>query len=322
MNILAPLRSSSEVADLIAAGADEFFCGLTPPGWEERFSGIWANRRAPLSAGVADLADFERILVSIAGRPVFVALNAPFYPPGAVEMLARFGAQLLKMGVAGLIVADMELILDLVKAGFASRIHVSSLATCVNAGAASFYRDLGVSRIILPRHLTLAEIESIIIPGVEFETFLLNDGCVFEEGLCATTHAAGSFCTKDGHETEGVSAETLEHYAFWKWTLNHCGCRTGNGYPLGPCGLCAVPRLMQAGITSFKVVGREASLERKEHSVRIAALALRMARNGGTPSGIREAVIKLRGSAGMCIERHLCYYPDVWDNPSNKSLPC
>lgn len=316
MNILAPLRGSTEVSALLAAGADEFFCGITPPGWEARFGGTWANRRAPLSAGVADLADFERILASTAGRPVFVTLNAPYYPGGAVEMLAGFGARLLEMGAAGLIVADTELLLALVSAGHGPSIHVSSLATCINGGSAGFYRDLGVSRIILPRHLTLAEIESIVISGVEFEVFLLNDGCVFEEGLCATTHAAGPFCTKDGEGLDGISAETVERYAFWKWTLNHCGCRTGNGYPLGPCGLCALPRLLRAGIASFKVVGREASLARKEASVRIAALGLRLAREGRGPEEIRKTVVERRGWPQMCEERHLCYYPDVWERTS------
>ena len=209
--------------------------------------------------------------------------------------------------------ADMDLLLALVEAGHARQLHLSSLATCTNAGSARFYQKLGISRIILPRHLTLSEIEAILIPGLEFEAFLLNDGCVFEEGLCATTHAAGVFCSLDGQGTEGVSPEALERYDFWKWTLNHCGCRTGNGYPLGPCALCAIPRLLAAGITSFKVVGREASLERKQASVRIAAEALRMARAGSAPDDIQNKVVGLRGWPQMCEERHLCYYPDVWE---------
>lgn len=313
MKILAPLRHSKEVAPLLEAGADEFFCGLTPPDWESQFGLAWANRRAPESAGISDVADFERIIARAGRRPVYVALNAPYYPPGAVEMLAAFGALLLDKGASGLIVADMDLLLALVEAGHASHLHLSSLATCSNAGSAKFYRDLGVRRIILPRHLTLSEIEEILIPGLEFEPFLLNDGCVFEEGLCATTHAAGAFCTMDGQGTEGISPGTLERYDFWKWTLNHCGCRTGNGYPMGPCGLCAIPRLLASGIASFKVVGREASLERKEASVRIAARSLRLAQDGAGPEEIRTAVVEMRGWSQMCDERHLCYYPDIWE---------
>jgi len=313
VKILAPLRHSDEVVPLLEAGADEFFCGLTPPDWESRFGRMWANRRAPQSAGVSDSADFERIIDRADNRPVYVALNAPGYPSGAVDLLSSFGAALLSKGAAGLIVADMDPLLALVETGHGSQLHLSSLATCINAEAAKFYRDLGIRRIILPRHLTLSEIESILIPHIEFETFLLNDGCVFEEGLCATTHAAGAFCSMDGEGDEAVSPETRERYAFWKWTLNHCGCRTGNDYPMGPCGLCAIPRLLRSGIASFKVVGREASLPRKEASVRIAALSLRLARGGACPEEIRDAVIGLRGSPQMCEERHLCYYPDLWE---------
>ena len=322
MKILAPLKNSAEVIPLLEAGADEFFCGLTPPDWEKRYGQAWANRRAPLSAGFSDVADFERAVESACGRPVFVALNAPFYPPGAVEMLAEFGVLLLEKGASALIVADMDLLLSLAEAGAASRIHVSSLATCNNPGSAAFFRNLGVSRVILPRHLTLGEIEEISVPGLELETFLLNDGCVFEEGLCATTHAAGTFCLGDGEGTEGVNPETFERYAFWKWTLNHCGCQTSRGYPVGPCGLCALPRLLQIGIASFKVVGREASLPRKEKAVELAARALEIARDGGGPVEIRQAVVDLRGAAPMCEGAHLCYYPDVWQRPMQKEAAC
>src|SRR6185369_16400631 len=156
MKILAPLRDAQEVSALLEAGADEFFCGVTP-----------ADRGERRSAGVSGLAEFEKIVALSENRPVYVALNAPYCPPGGAELLAEFGARLLDTGAAGLIVADMDLLLTLVEAGHASRIHVSSLATCSNAGTAEFFRDLGVARIILPRHLTLSEIEAIIIPGVE-----------------------------------------------------------------------------------------------------------------------------------------------------------
>lgn len=313
MKLLAPLRHSSEVDPLLAAGAEEFYCGLTPPDWQQRFSQSWINRRAPASAGVADLADFRQLLTRAAGHPVYVTLNAPYYPAGAMELLRGFSHTLLEAGAAGLIVADLDLLLTLADAGLAQKIHLSSLATCTNPASAAFFRELGVGRIILPRHLSLAEIEACRIPGLEFEVFLLNDGCVFEEGLCATTHAAGALCLNDGAAAPGVSAGKLESYEFWKWTLNHCGCKTSRGYPVGPCGLCALPRLRQLGIHSLKVVGREASLPRKVASVSLAALALKLARAGAGPEEIRTAVIELRGGASLCRGGHLCYYPDIWD---------
>ncbi len=322
MKLLAPLRSSSEVEPLLRAGADEFYCGITPSAWQERFNQAWINRRSPGSAGVADLAEFRRIVSHAAGRPVYVTLNAPFYPAGALEMLLEFSAQLLDAGASGLIVADLDLLLALAEIGLAPRIHLSSLATCTNAGAAAFFRDLGVARIVLPRHVTAEEIAACRIPGLEFEAFLLNDGCVFEEGLCATTHAAGTFCLQDGGEADGLSRQMLDGFEFWRWTLNHCGCRTNRGYPVGPCGLCALPRLQAAGVGSFKVVGREASLPRKEASLRLAAAAREVARQGGGPAEIRQAVIEIRGAASLCQGATLCYYPDIWDSEERKGAAC
>jgi collagenase-like PrtC family protease len=254
--------------------------------------------------------------------PVHVALNSPHYPPGAVEMLAEFGQRLLQdMGVTALIVADMDLLLALVEAGHAAQLHLSSLATSSNAASSRFFRDLGVSRIILPRHLTLAEIDQCVIDEMEFEAFLINDGCVFEEGLCATTHDAGTFCLADGDGLKDMPSGVLDRYAFWKWTQNNCGCSTSRGFPLGPCGLCAIPRLQAAGVGSLKVVGREASLERKYASVKLAAMARDIAQSGGSAQSIRDATIALRGGASLCHETHACYYPDVWNGGESRGGP-
>lgn len=313
MKILAPARSAEEVTALVPAGADEFYCGLQPPGWERRFGGSWAHRRPHASAGVADPAALPGLVAAAAGRPVFVALNSPAYPAGAVEVLAAFGRELVDQGAAALIVADLELLLALADRGLAGRVHVSSLATVTNPGAARFFRSLGVSRVIFPRHLTPGELGAGVVAGLEFEAFLLNDGCVFEEGLCATTHAAGPFCRADGDGATWATPAARDRYAFWKWTLDNCGCRESRGYPLGPCGLCAIPALLAAGIDSFKVVGREASLGRKVASVRLARAARDLAVAGAAPAVIRERVIRLRGGRSLCEGRHACYYPAVWD---------
>lgn len=320
MRVLSPVRSAAEVGPLCGAGADEFYCGVAPPWWEERYGDAWASRRDPRVAGVPDLGELDRI-VSLAGpRPVDVALNAARYPGGAVADLAEFGGHLLReRGVRALIVADVELLLTLANQGMGPRVHVSSLATVTNASAASFFRELGVSRIILPRHLTLPEIGATLVPGVEFEVFLLNDGCVFEEGLCATTHALGPFCLGDGPGTEGVGARALDRYELWKWTLSNCGCRTSRGYPLAPCGLCALPAFRELGITSLKVVGREASAQRKCASVDLAARAVRLAAAGAGPAEIREAVVALRGARSVCEGAHGCYYPGVWGGTGDES---
>jgi ABC-type bacteriocin/lantibiotic exporter with double-glycine peptidase domain len=70
----------------------------------------------------------------------------------------------------------------------------------------------------------------------------------------------------------------------------------------------------------LKVVGREASLERKCASVKLAVMARDTAQNGGNAQSIREATIALRGAASLCLESHACYYPDVWNYEPAGSL--
>jgi putative protease len=320
MKILSPLRDAAEVGPLRDAGADEFYCGLAPPQWKQKFGATWSNRRHPESAGVASEQALQDMVAAAGPIPVHVALNSPHYPPGAVEMLADFGSHLLRdAGVSALIVADIDLLMALTQAGHAAQLHLSSLATSTNAASARFFRSLGISRIILPRHLTLAEIGQCVIDGVDFEAFVINDGCVFEEGLCATTHDAGTFCLTDGEGLKDMPPGVLERYAFFKWTQNNCGCNSSKGFPLGPCGLCAIPTLQAAGVSSLKVVGREASLQRKYASVKLAATARDIAQGGGGPERIKETTIALRGAASLCQEARACYYPDLWNVPES---PC
>lgn len=322
MKILSPLRNAAEVGPLRDAGADEFYCGLAPADWKNTFGAAWSNRRPPDAAGVLNERALQDIIAAAGPVPVYVALNAPHYPPGAVEMLVAFGGRLLRdMGVGALIVADMNLLLALIEAGHAAQLHLSSLVTSTNAASSRFFRALGVSRIILPRHLTLDEIGQCVIAGVEFEAFLINDGCVFEEGLCATTHDAGTFCLADGDGLKDMPPGTLDRYAFFKWTQNNCGCNSSRGFPLGPCGLCAIPRLQAAGVRSLKVVGREASLQRKYASVKLAAMARDIARKGGGAERIREATIELRGAASLCHQARACYYPDLWQERESGEKP-
>ncbi len=321
MKILSPLRAASEVEPLLAAGADEFYCGLEPPDWKAAYGARWSNRRHPDAAGVPGVEALADIILAAGAAPVHVALNSLHYPPGAVTMLAEFGDRLLRdAGVSALIVADMDLMLALVEAGHGGKLHLSSLAAVNNAASCEFFRELGLGRVILPRHLTLTEIERCVVDGLEFEAFLINDGCVFEEGLCATTHAAGTFCLADGGGLKCMPADVLERYDFWKWVQNNCGCATSKGYPLGPCGLCAIPRLQAAGIRCLKVVGREASLERKLASVRLAAVARDIGRNGGQAEHIKEEIIALRGGASLCTDARACYYPDLWPGQQEVQL--
>lgn len=334
--ILMPIASYAELEMLVSNGAEEFYCGVVPQEWLDKYTGVlWMNRRSPVGANLQTAAELRRLVrdAHASGVPVFITLNAPSYTseqiPYLVELAKRFETD---MGIDALIVSDVGLIVALREAGVRTPLHLSSIASTLNSEAVRFFIDLGAARVILPRSLSLAEIAVIMerVRGtVELEVFIFNDGCVFEEGFCYTTHhhAVGAICTnligcaydfiplktraKDEVTEEDLSAH-LQDYRDWIWTLNGRGIAfSPTGFPLGPCGLCALSRLCAMGVASIKIVGREASPFKKLASLKIVKKVLDRVRQGASREEAARIAQKLKGTPELCTSGYACYYRDA-----------
>ena len=332
MKILAPIAAHDELEMLAASGAEELYCGIVPREWLEKYTGaIWLNRRSPKGGSLESYADLKR-LVGDAHKlhlPVFITLNAPFYTADQMPLVLELAHKLSdEIGVDALIVSDLNLLLRLSAENLAAALHVSSVAATLNTEAIRFLLNFGPSRVILPRSLTLAEIESIVNDvrdEVEIEVFMLNDGCAFEEGFCSTTHhhTVGAFCTglsemDTRFEYAGRALSNRRHnwlrrnltdYREWVWYLNGNGCgATPKGLPYGPCGLCAIPDLQRIGVASLKIVGREAAPFKKLASVKMVRDIVNRARAGVPKLHVIERAKALRESPEHCAAGYMCYY--------------
>lgn len=313
------------------AGADELYCGVLPREWLESFGAPSANRRA--SGNLADLGTLERAVdaAHASGCTLSLVLNAQQYSPeqatAALELARAFRA----MGGNALIVSDLGLLEALSAVAPGARLHVSSVATCRNASAVKLYRELGATRVILPRDVTVREALEIAaeVPEVEIEAFVLNDGCVFEEGVCNTLHLPGRlggpicldryrpiYRRRDrrrlSERLERALAETDREYERWLWYRFSCGfTSTPEGLPYGPCGLCAVPAFRSGGLAAVKVAGREAPTARKVASIKMVRTVLDAAASGESAMAIAEMARNLRPSGEQCATGYMCYYPEV-----------
>jgi len=333
MKVLAPIASYDELEMLASSGAEEFYCGIVPREWTERYTGaVWLNRRSPKGGSLETFADLKRLVdgAHALGNPVFITLNAPYYTsdqiPWVTELARRLDGE---VGVDALIVTDINLLMQLSRANLSAAVHVSSVAATLNTEAIRFLLEFGPSRIILPRSVTIPEIESIaaaVRDEVEIEVFVLNDGCAFEEGFCATTHhhSVGAFCTSLSEmdaEFEGSRGRTLTHrqnvrlrrnladYRRWIWYVNGNGCgATASGLPYGPCGLCALPDFHRIGVASLKIVGREASPFKKMASVKMVRDIVDRVRAGLPKLVTIQRAISLRGEPEHCEAGYMCYY--------------
>jgi putative protease len=332
MKILAPIASHDELEMLAASGAEEFYCGFVPPEWMERYTGaVWLNRRSPVGGSLANEADLKRLVDGAhqLNLPIFTTLNAPYYTAEQLPIVIGLARRLSEdVGVDALIVSDINLLLRLSEEKLSADLHVSSVAATLNTEAIRFLLNFGPSRIVLPRSLTIAEIEAIVgdvRDEVEIEVFMLNDGCAFEEGFCATTHhhTVGAFCTSLSEMetkfewTGRVLTErrhnwlrrNLTDYREWVWYLNGNGCgATPKGLPYGPCGLCAVPDFQRIGVASLKIVGREASPFKKMASVRMVRDIVSRTRAGTPKLHVIERAKSLRESPEHCASGYMCYY--------------
>ncbi|MBO3273629.1 U32 family peptidase [Pseudomonas schmalbachii] len=331
MKIVAPVMSTEEVQVLSRAGARELYCGFVPDAWLERFGGLNANRRP--SGNFRSHAELEQA-IQIAHRndcSMSLVLNAQSYTNDQLTALVTMAESFRDMGGNALIVSDLGLIGELAGHVPSLRIHVSSVATCRNSSAARLCRELGASRLILPRDITICEACEISAetPDLEIETFILNDGCIFEEGACATLHLprnlGGPICMDNfvnhysrrggGSLKESLIDKLQENdreYRQWLWYRFSCGfTTTETGMPFGPCGLCALPALLEGRITAVKIAGREAPLARKLASVKMVRSVMDRVEAGDDPEQVMRFAQELRPSIEGCSKGYMCYYPEV-----------
>jgi U32 family peptidase len=331
MKITAPISRVDEIAPLAAAGANELYCGVVPKEWVARFNTGAVNRR--YFGNLDGMEELARAIERAHENQVsmFMVLNAQQYGSTHQEALVDLARAFSDIGGDAVIVADIGLIAGLREQVPQLEVHVSSVAACRNSAGIAFYRDMGVRRVILPRDVTLAEIEAMaaVSGGVEIEAFILNDGCVFEEGACHSIHLpskqGGPICIdkrpfvyRDARK-EPVSARTARKlrdndtdYQRWLWYRFGCGFSTSaTGYPFGPCGLCAIARMAAAGVASIKIAGREGALERKLKSVEMVRSVVDQVASGASPEAVAAFAVALREAPDHCRSGYMCYYPEV-----------
>jgi putative protease len=192
MKILAPVNSPKEVNCLIDAGCDEIYCGLITSEWKKNYTNIASpNRREWTSANIAGFNQLKEVVDIAHSRriPVFLTLNA-LYTEQQYPHLFKQIDEAIEIGVDAFIVADIGLLLALRKMKINIEIHISTGGTTFNSETARFYKELGGSRIVLPRHLRVDEIEELVqaAEDISFEVFILNSGCKNIDGFCTFHH--------------------------------------------------------------------------------------------------------------------------------------
>lgn len=102
----------------------------------------------------------------------------------AIKYVSSFDA------VKGIIVCDIGLLLRLKQMKYNKHIVISTGGTTFNSSTVSFYKQFGITRIVLDRQLKTDEIKSILEnhKDINFEIFITFGNCLFVDGFCSFLH--------------------------------------------------------------------------------------------------------------------------------------
>jgi len=245
--LLAPAGSWECARAAVSNGADAIFFGLPK---------LNARMRAD-NFTEEDLPELIRY-VHERGVKAYVTLNTLVFTSELVEA-ERMLILLHQNGVDAAIVQDLGLCELARRVVPHFHIHASTQMTLTSPEGLSFARQLGITRAVLARELSLRELEKIqkenILP---IEVFVHGALCVAYSGQCLTSEALGQ---RSANRGECAQACRLPYQLLVDDVLRDLGDRR---YLLSPQDLAAVeeiPRLIELGIESFKIEGRLKSPE-------------------------------------------------------------
>ena len=248
--LLAPAGGMSQLKAALRFGADAVYGGLS------RF-GLRASAELFTSESLREAVS----LTHAAGKKFYLTLNILPYDD-ELDAMAETSAQALETGVDAALVSDPGAFLCLRRRVPDLPLHVSTQANVLNSETARLFQDLGASRIVLSRELSLARIAAMrrsLSPELELEAFVHGAMCMAYSGRCMLSdHLAG----RGGNR--GECAQPCR----WQYRLveekrpgevisvEEDGRATSIFSAYDLCMLAHLPEMLDAGITSLKIEGR------------------------------------------------------------------
>lgn len=252
--LLAPAGNFEKLKYALHYGADAVYC---------------AGKRFGLRAK-SDNFDKEELAEAVQyvharEKKIYITLNMIPHNDD-LDGLEAYAKELEALGVDGVLIADPGVFAIVKQAAPGLKISISTQANNTNWASACFWHDQGARRIVLARELGLDEIKAIVDKtpeDMEIETFVHGAMCISYSGRCLLSHYMTGRNSNQGD---------CAHPCRWKYHLieatrpeedfqieeDDTGSFIFNSKDL--CLINEIPKLMAAGVDSFKIEGRMKSL--------------------------------------------------------------
>jgi putative protease len=304
VELVCPAGTPAALRSAVDAGADCVYLGFRDETNARNFPGLNFNR-PELAEGI-DYAHRH-------GTKVLVAINT-FPRAGQPELWHRAVDDAANAGADAVIMADIGLCDYTARKHPNLRLHLSVQASASSVEAIRFYHEaFGISRAVLPRVLTVPEIAELcsLVP-IEMEVFVFGGLCVMAEGRCAlSSYVTGRSPNMNGVCSPASHVRYIDHgdkviSQLGGFTINTFGSGEPAGYPTLCKGrfeangklsylfeeptslntLALLPDLINAGVTAFKIEGRQRGRAYVGAVVKAFRQAVDAIRRGETPPPI------------------------------------
>ncbi len=253
IELLAPAGDTERLGYALNFGADAVYLGGT----------MFGMRAGPKNFDENELAAAVK---AAHDKGVKVYLTCNTTPRNdELKVLPDFLRKAAQIGVDAFIVTDIG-VLKLAKEVVPDvDIHISTQAGIVNYMSANEFYNMGAKRIVVARELSMEEIAEIRAKtpdDLEIEAFIHGAMCMSFSGRCLLSNYLTG---RDANR--GDCAQPCR----WKYTISETK-REGEYFPISEdnegtyimnsrdmCMIEHIPKLVEAGITSFKIEGRAKS---------------------------------------------------------------
>ncbi len=173
--LLSPAGTLKNMRYAFAYGADAVYAGQ--PRYSLRVRHNDFNKLANLATGIQE--------AHAQGKKFYLAVNLLPHNAKLKTFLADI-TPIIDLQPDALIMADPGLIMIVREHWPNLPIHLSVQANTMNYATVQFWRNIGLSRIILSRELSLEEIAAIrqACPDIELEVFIHGALCIAHSGRC------------------------------------------------------------------------------------------------------------------------------------------
>ena len=245
--ILAPIANREMLEAAIHNGADAVYVGM---------AGYNARGRTPQESWdtLKDHIEYAHVY----GVRVYVAFNVLIFEEELDDVIDQL-YRLLALTPDAIIVQDVGLARLIKQICPEQQVHASTQMTITCAEAIRMTEDLGLSRYILARELSLEQVAIIRrATDKELEVFVHGALCIAYSGQCLTSE---SFWGRSGNRGQCAQSCRFEFSLVVDGEVKDLGVEK---YLVSPRDLCALPQikeLQNIGIGKFKIEGRYKSSE-------------------------------------------------------------